>query len=122
MSEENKTPLQGEERRRYKRYEFTSSIWLETAPGERLKRLETVNISSGGLLFHSYEELFRGATVILHIEIPYFIDLIRAECTVMHCSKAEDKDLFAVGVHLDHVDGVTKEQLEAFLIELYREQ
>jgi c-di-GMP-binding flagellar brake protein YcgR len=121
MSDENLDRARLMERRRFTRYSYDTRLWLEESFGAPLIKLNTINISAGGLLLASPNDYPVGKRMKILLELPYFLDLIEAETSVRHVTPRKAGD-YIVGLNLEDVKGLTERGLKIFLTTLMKEK
>lgn len=115
MKKDKKDIRKNVERRKYRRYDYKTSLWLEIEPEGRLRNFKTLNVSAEGLLIEIGREFPLQSPVKLHLELPHFLDLITAEGHVVHVEKIPETGMARIGIKLEYVEQVTVTHLVKFL-------
>lgn len=115
MDKDKKAQGKSRERRKYRRYDYKTSLWLEIEPEGRLRNFKTLNVSAEGLLIEIEREFPLKSPVKLHLELPHFLDLITAEGYVVHVDKIPETGMSRIGIKLEYIEQITVTHLVKFL-------
>lgn len=115
MAKDRKTEEKSIERRKHRRYDYRTSLWLEIVPEGRLRSFKTINVSAEGLLIETDKEFPLNSPAKLHLELPHFLDLITAEGYVVHVETNPETGLTRIGIKLENIEQVTVNHLVKFL-------
>ena len=118
--------MEQKERRRFIRHllvsplEFQIEKEAEADKDQKTERSETIDVSEGGLLFMSRQEVVEGMTITLNM--PLYDKVFKIKANVVHVSKEEATGLYKVGVSfISYVDAFKVKLIEQiYLIEEYR--
>lgn len=107
-----------ENRRGFERFGSDMIFWLKTAGSEDMHPFMVENISAGGILISSEQELSQDQVITLEFELPQFTDLIHAEATVVHVKKEGDR--FKMGVEFAVMNELSASDLVGYLEEIFK--
>jgi c-di-GMP-binding flagellar brake protein YcgR len=87
---------------------------------EDFEKTETVNISEGGLMFMSKNDVPSGTVIRIHM--PVYDKVFKIKAKVVHTQKDETSELFRIGVAFETYAEAFKVKLieQIYLIEEYR--
>lgn len=115
-----------QERRRFIRHPmcFPLTFLVIKGPSQKnttSKKSETKNISRGGLLFSSKEEV--EPEVLIQIKIPFQTKIFKVKAKVIRCDKNSDTGLYDIGVKFSRPEEAFKVKLieQMYLISEYRD-
>ncbi|MFQ5953077.1 MAG: PilZ domain-containing protein [Candidatus Omnitrophota bacterium] len=111
--------IQGRERRRFIRHLLVNPLEFQVYD-EEPERTETINVSEGGLLFTSKEDVAPGTHI--KIQMPLYEKVFKIKARVVHCNKDAASGLYRIGVSfLTYSDAFKVKLIEQiYLIEEYR--
>jgi len=109
------------ERRQFIRHPISHPIEFEVLPHEQGERTKTLDVSEGGLLFLSKQNINPGKIIVL--KMPFQDKLFKVHARVAHTEKdAENPNLYSIGVAFYRYSDAFKVKLieQIYLIDEYR--
>jgi len=108
------------ERRRFIRHLLVSPLEFKVAEESGFETTETVNVSEGGLLFMSKQNVPAGTLIDIHM--PLYDKIFKIKARVVHGDKDENSELYKLGVSFVSYHDAFKVKLieQIYLIEEYR--
>jgi len=108
------------DRRRFIRHLLVNPLEFQVSDKEQFEKTTTVDMSEGGLLFMSKQDVAPGAAI--KINMPLYNKVFNIKAQVIHCTKDEESGLFNIGVtFINYADAFKVKLIEQiYLIEEYR--
>ncbi|MCK5450671.1 MAG: PilZ domain-containing protein [Candidatus Omnitrophica bacterium] len=108
------------EKRRFIRHLLVSPLEFKVSESEEFQKTETVDISEGGLLFVSRQDVAVGTVIFL--QVPVYDKVFKIKAKVVHVKKDDLQSLYRIGVEFQNYADAFKVKLieQIYLIEEYR--
>ena len=108
------------ERRRFIRHLLVSPLEFKISDDNNFEKSETINVSEGGLLFMSKQNVPAGT--LIDINMPLYDKVFKIKARVVHGDKDENSELYKLGVAFESYHDAFKVKLieQIYLIEEYR--
>jgi c-di-GMP-binding flagellar brake protein YcgR len=106
-----------QERRRLKRYYFKALLQLADSSEYRNVKLESINISVGGIFFRSNKMLEINKKINLLFTLPGWDKPVEAACRIVHNLETIPGKQYFIGAKFIDLSGITGEELGRYLVD-----